>query len=77
MQQLRIRPKTLRRVIESRTPEQGGAHRVVRISDGEEPDNWVVVKMDSEIHNRVRYAVIEVMEVGAKARYAFVCPDPK
>ena len=77
MQQLRVRPRTLRRVIKSRTPMEDGSHRIVRISDGEEPDNWIIVRLESELINRRRHAIIEVLEWGPKARVTFVCADPK
>lgn len=81
MRPIRIRLRTIRRALQEQSGEgEGGeipADGTVRITDGQDPSKWVVVKLVEEEFRGQRYAVIEVVEMGEGTRIAFVTQDIK
>lgn len=81
MQPIRIRLRTIRRALREQNGESEGAESPtegeVRITDGQDPSRWVVVRLIEEEFRGQRYAVIEVVDSSPGTRVAFVTQDVK
>lgn len=79
MKPIRIRLRTVRRALStnpaSENPDDPTPTGEVRITDGTDPDKWVVVKLTEEEYRGKRYAVLEVVDMAPGTRIAFVSPD--